>query len=307
MKKPRIAVLLAAYNGVHWLPEQVTSILEQEDVDVTLFISVDRSDDGTEAWCEALQANKPAVKVLPFGLRFGGAGKNFFRLLRDVELSPFDAVSLADQDDIWYPDKLARAYQHIAQGNDAYSSNVLAFWPDGREMLVEKHQPQVQYDYLFEAAGPGCTYMLSPLLANQFTGFLLEKWEQIQDVTLHDWLIYAYARSQHMRWYIDPRPSMRYRQHASNQVGVNTGSAAMQARLGKVLSGWWLRQSMHIASLVGLEQSAFVASWAALDVKSLLRLALNARQCRRRNRDKVYFFGLCLILVLARLAGHKPA
>lgn len=142
MKRPRIAVLLAAYNGVHWLPEQVTSILEQEDVDVALFISVDSSDDGTEAWCEALQASNPAVTVLPLGLRFGGAGKNFFRLLHDVELASFDAISLADQDDIWYPDKLARAYQYIAQGNDAYSSNVLAFWPDGREMLVEKHQPR---------------------------------------------------------------------------------------------------------------------------------------------------------------------
>ncbi|AYN14923.1 glycosyl transferase [Pseudomonas monteilii] len=307
MKRPRIAVLLAAYNGVHWLPEQVTSILEQEDVDVALFISVDSSDDGTEAWCEALQASNPAVTVLPLGLRFGGAGKNFFRLLHDVELASFDAISLADQDDIWYPDKLARAYQYIAQGNDAYSSNVLAFWPDGREMLVEKHQPQVQYDFLFEAAGPGCTYVLSPVLANRFKAFLLDKWQEIQDVTLHDWLIYAYARSQRMQWFIDPQPSMRYRQHASNQVGVNTGGSAMKARLRKVLSGWWLQQSVHIASLVGLDKTACVVSWAALDIKSLLRLAFNARQYRRRNRDRIYFVGLCLILVLARLAGRKPA
>ncbi|WP_200627032.1 glycosyltransferase [Pseudomonas sp. LAM2023] len=305
MKIPRIAVLLAAYNGMQWLPEQVASILEQDDVDVTLFISVDRSDDGTEAWCETIQENTPAVQVLPFGQRFGGAGKNFFRLFRDVDLSPFDAVSLADQDDIWYPDKLARGYQHIASGNAAYSSNVVAFWPDGREVLVEKHQPQVKFDYLFEAAGPGCTYLLSSALASQFKAFLLANWQEVQEVALHDWLIYAYARSQHMKWFIDPQASMRYRQHASNQVGVNAGIVAMRARLSKVLSGWWLHQSMHIASLVGMEKSELVAGWAEPDVKSLLRLAVNARQCRRRNRDKVYFFGLCLILVCARLAGQR--
>jgi len=306
MKIPRIAVLLAAYNGVSWLPQQVESILQQRGVEVTLFISVDCSNDGTEAWCEALQASNPAVHVLPFGLRFGGAARNFFRLLRDVDFSSFDGISLADQDDIWYPEKLARAFEAISlAGNDAYSSNVMAFWPDGREILVEKHQPQVKFDYIFEAAGPGCTYMLSPPLACDFKAFLNANWEKIQAVALHDWLLYAYARSHQKKWYIDPQPSMHYRQHASNQVGVNTGITAMKARLGQVLSGWWLRQSMCIASLMSMEKTAFVSSWSALDMKGLLRLAGNAQQCRRRRRDKVYFFGLCLMLALARLTGKK--
>jgi len=33
---PRIAVLLAAYNGENWLTEQVQSILAQKDVDVRI-------------------------------------------------------------------------------------------------------------------------------------------------------------------------------------------------------------------------------------------------------------------------------
>jgi rhamnosyltransferase len=52
--RPTIAVLLAAFNGTPWLKEQVDSILAQENVDLTLFISVDQSSDGTEALVDHL-------------------------------------------------------------------------------------------------------------------------------------------------------------------------------------------------------------------------------------------------------------
>lgn len=35
---PRVAVLLAAYNGMQWIEEQVDSILNQQGVAVTLFL-----------------------------------------------------------------------------------------------------------------------------------------------------------------------------------------------------------------------------------------------------------------------------
>lgn len=306
MSVPRIAVLLAAYNGVEWLSDQVESILGQQGVGVTLFISVDRSTDGTEEWCKKIQASHMNVHVLPCDLKFGGASRNFFRLLRDVHLEPYDAISLADQDDIWHLDKLARGFDLIqSQDFDAYSSNVLAFWPDGREMLVEKHQAQARYDYLFEAAGPGCTYLLSSKLALEFKSFLVDQWDNVQDVSLHDWLIYAYARSNGKRWFIDPKPTMRYRQHASNQFGVNAGLTAKKGRLNQVLSGWWLSQSLLIANLLGGKDSAFVASWASLNTKALMRLAGASWQCRRRLKDKIFFFVLCLVLIGARASNKK--
>lgn len=81
--------------------------------------------------------------LLPYGERFGGAGPNFFRLVKDVEFSGFDAVSFAEQDDIWHPEKLAKAYSKItADYCGVYSSNVTAFWADGREVLIKKSQPQ---------------------------------------------------------------------------------------------------------------------------------------------------------------------
>ena len=56
----------------------------------------------------------------------------------------------------WFKDKLIRAVSAIEENNcNAYSSNVTAFWPDGKEALIDKAQPLRKWDYFFEAAGPG--------------------------------------------------------------------------------------------------------------------------------------------------------
>lgn len=44
---PKVAVLLAAYNGMAWIEAQLDSILKQANVCVSVFISVDTSSDGT--------------------------------------------------------------------------------------------------------------------------------------------------------------------------------------------------------------------------------------------------------------------
>ena len=81
-------------------------------------------------------------------------------MIREVDFLDFDYVSLANQDDIWFSNKLQSAVLLIQFNNyDAVSSDVLAFWEDGREKLVKKSFPQKSYDYLFEVVGPGCTYV----------------------------------------------------------------------------------------------------------------------------------------------------
>ncbi|WP_426234010.1 glycosyltransferase [Pseudomonas sp. TWP3-2] len=304
VKHPKIAVLLAAYNGMQWIEEQVASILGQRSVDVTIHISVDPSDDGTEVWCEALGAGDDRVVLLPPAGRFGGAARNFFRLIRDVDLTGYDAVAFADQDDIWQSDKLLRATQMIdSLGVDAYSSNVTAFWPDGRKVLLDKSQPQVAWDFLFEAAGPGCTYVLSSVLAQSLRQQVSHDWEQVQQVTLHDWYCYAFARSHGFHWYIDSRPSMLYRQHESNQVGANTGISSLFQRYVTIHEGWWFKQVRTIALLVGAGNAPFVRGWLNLRRRDLLLLSVRGGQCRRRLRDKYLFFFVCC---LTAAIGRKP-
>ncbi|XHF35044.1 glycosyltransferase [Pseudomonas chlororaphis] len=294
-----VAILLAAYNGMFWIEEQVASILGQRGVEVSLFISIDPSTDGTEAWCADLAARHTCVTVLPSGDRYGGAARNFYRLVRDVDLEAFDFVAFADQDDIWSPDKLKRATDILATGNySAYSSNVTAFWPDGRTVVLNKAQPQVAWDHIFEAAGPGCTYVFNQALVRHLKNTILVNWHALQGVTLHDWFCYAFARSHGYNWFIDPVPSMRYRQHEHNQVGANTGISTLIARYKMIHDGWWFSQVQLIVKLVGLDSDPFVRQWSRLGRWQLVRLSLSALKCRRRLRDKVLFFFTCWLTSL---------
>ncbi|MDD1009914.1 glycosyltransferase [Pseudomonas shahriarae] len=294
VNNPKVAVLLAAFNGMQWIEEQLDSILGQSGVDVTVHISIDPSSDGTERWCLDYAAKHPCVSVLPYADVFGGASRNFFRLIRDVAVDKFDYVAFADQDDVWYADKLERAIREIRSRKvSAYSSNVVAFWPDGRRHLLDKAQPQTAWDFLFEAAGPGCTYVFTCELVKSLKVSMLANWSELQRVSLHDWYFYAFARSRKYKWFIDARPSMNYRQHERNQVGANTGVASLMSRYKTIHDGWWFSQVRLIARLSDLEQDSFVRQWLSLRRWQLVKLSFTARQCRRRGRDKLFFFCIC--------------
>lgn len=294
---PRMAVCLAVYNGRPWLVEQVESILAQQGVGVTVFVSVDTSCDGSEGLVDQLAASDARLRVLAHGKRFGGAAPNFFRILFDVDFSAFDYVAFADQDDIWKPDKLRQAHEKLqSTGADAYSSNVIAFWPDQRTVLIEKSQKQVQWDFLFEAAGPGCTYVLRRQLACAIQTLVRSSQSKVGKVWLHDWFLYAFARAHGYRWVIDDYAGMLYRQHEKNQVGANLGWSALSYRARKVFSGWGLTQSTVIAELVGLDQQPFVRRWSGGGRMGILWLASHSWQCRRRFRDKCLFASMCLAL-----------
>lgn len=299
--KPEFLVLLAAYNGMKWISDQVHSILNQQRVSVTLLISVDSSNDGTEEWVSALSERNPNVIILEHGKKFGGAAPNFFRLINEAPLNHFDYFSFADQDDIWMPDKLIEAAGVMSStGAQGYSSNVTAFWPDGKERLIVKSQPQVQFDHLFEAAGPGCTYVFSKDLFVDLQKHIADQFSDVQKVTLHDWYCYAFSRTHGYNWIIDSRSYMRYRQHGKNQVGVNSGLKAFRARLSQVFNGWWLSQAALISMLTGVESTLFVQQWISLSRLGLIRLALSGYKCRRRFRDKIIFTALCTVLAILR-------
>ena len=298
-RRTRIAVCLAAFNGMRFLQQQVDSILEQVDVEVTLYVSVDRSTDGTEQWCQALQTKDARVVLLPYGAQFGGAALNFFRLLRDVDFAEHDYVAFADQDDVWLPEKLARAKQCMqATQADGYSSDIIAFWPSGRNRYIRKSYPQRHWDYLFESAGPGCTFVLSHRLAMDLQHFLQNNMNQTREVGLHDWFTYAYARAHGYVWHIDRYAGLMYRQHDGNQVGVNSGVAAFLWRVGQVLNGWGLNQARMIADLVAVGGQTFVQRWHAGGRRSMLALACRASQCRRKPMDRVWFAASCLALAV---------
>ena len=239
-KLPSCAVLLAAYNGEDWIEEQIDSILAQTGVQVNVFVSVDLSSDKTLEICEQKANTDSRVILLPYGSRFGGAGPNFYRLICEVETEAFDMFALADQDDIWYEDKLQTAWLHLSdKGFDIFSSDVLAFWEDGRKELIKKSYPQTEFDYFFEAAGPGCTYVLSASVYKSVRHFIVSDIRDCKKVELHDWLIYAHCRYQGYKWIIYDKPTMLYRQHEGNQVGTNNNLQAYLKRFKKIQNHWY--------------------------------------------------------------------
>ena len=290
---PRALVLLAACNGATYLKQQVDSILDQRDVQVSVLCSVDISTDTTLALLAAYARDDRRITVLPMVDRFGAAAPNFFRLLRDADLTEADVVAYSDQDDVWLPRKLARAWECM-QANDcaAYSSNCVAFWPDGRTALLDKAQDQRAWDYFFEAAGPGCTYVLSVGLAKALQSRIRSCADLLNGIDYHDWLTYAFARHNQYAWYIDRQAFIHYRQHGANQLGANVGWGSFKRRMHVTLDGYGHDQALKIARAIGAEQHSLVRHGLARGRWGYFWLAMRARWCRRRARDQWLFFAV---------------
>lgn len=298
---PRICVLLAAYNGFDFLKYQIDSILNQVDVDVTLFISLDLSSDDSLIILTHYSDSFDNVFLLPYGHFFGGAASNFYRLISDVDLNPFEYVAFADQDDIWYESKLFNAVNVLKIRNvDGYSGDVTAFWPNGRQIPIMKSQPQCRFDYIFESAGPGCTFVFSKELAISFRHFLKKNTDASKFV-LHDWLLYAFARSSGFKWFIDSDSYMLYRQHDNNQIGANDSLSSFLNRFKLVLNGsvsLYINQLLHLLGDYAIDEIP-----QTMDFKAYIFFIFNWRQLRRRPRDRY----LVLVSLFIMLISFYPS
>ncbi|PHM22113.1 glycosyltransferase [Xenorhabdus ehlersii] len=294
--KNKVLVLLAAYNGKKWILEQIQSILDQDNVDVSILISVDESSDGTEQLVQELAYKNEKIKFLPMGEKFGGAAKNFFRLMIEADAEQYNYISFADQDDIWYVDKLNTAINHL-NTNDFYSSDVTAFWDDGRTCNIIKSQPFVKYDFIFEAAGPGCTYVMKRDAFIKAQRFIIDNKCRALDFSLHDWFLYAFARANNLKWFIDNKPSMLYRQHANNQVGANNSIKAIIKRLKLIKLKWYRTEVEKLISLLSLNDEKFVCKALHNGYSGNLYLLFNIHKVRRRMRDRILLGFVLLINV----------
>jgi len=274
---PKVAVLFAAYNGIDWIQEQVDSILSQKGVQISIFISVDLSSDGTYDWCKSLERNEQSVKVLQYGNYYGGAAKNFFRLINDVNIKEYEFIAFSDQDDIWLSNKIEYAIKEINDRNiDAFSSDVIAFWENGKEIYIKKSWSQKKFDHFFESAGPGCTYVIKSTALEVFKSFMIENWQSVNEIDLHDWVIYAHLRSQNYKWHIDKRPLIKYRQHKKNVLGSNIGLHAYFKRILLIRESWYQKEVKKIQNLL--------ASEINFNLKFRIK---NFLQLRRRLRDAI--------------------
>jgi glycosyltransferase involved in cell wall biosynthesis len=226
---PRIAVLLAAYNGAPWLSAQLKSLLEQTYSNWILYWRDDGSEDGSVAILQEFShraGQGRCVRVTAPAGRLGATG-NFFALLRVAapSLGPGEVVAFADQDDVWLPEKLARGVAALrAAGNDrpvAYCA---------RQILVDDHLRQIGVSgaiapppgfpaALTQNVATGCTMMLNAPAARLVAA------SRPASASLHDWWAYLLVTAAGGRLIQDPEPVVLYRQHAQNLVGAPSSMA----------------------------------------------------------------------------------
>ena len=247
---PKVLILLAAFNGSRWIVEQIESILNQKNADVTLVISDDCSTDDTRLKIDRYAERDLRVRVVSPPKATGSAAKNFLWLIQTTPLGNHGFVSFADQDDVWDHDKLSRGISMLVKSGAAgYSCAVTAFWNNGREMTLGQSNRLTASDFLFESAGQGCTYLLSGDFYIKARHFILQHTDEILSVRYHDWAIYALSRSWKLGWIFDEMPRLRYRQHSLNDTGARYTLDGVFKRIALLRTGWYGAQLRTIARI----------------------------------------------------------
>ena len=106
--KKKVIVLLSTYNGASFLREMLDSIIGQSYENIEIVVRDDGSKDGTQDILKEYES-KNLIHVI-YGENVG-MNRSFFGLLKDAEGA--DYYSFAEQDDIWFPENVARAVEHL--------------------------------------------------------------------------------------------------------------------------------------------------------------------------------------------------
>jgi glycosyltransferase involved in cell wall biosynthesis len=201
---PEVEVLLATFNGELYLPEFLVSLCNQQGVRIHLRVSDDGSTDETLAIVDTFK-NKFASCKLYSGPQKGPSA-NFFSL---IEKSTYDFIALADQDDIWFPNKLLNSISHFNAENapSLYTGSVCDL--KGKSHGYDLYQLPIS---IMRNRAQGCTMVFNRALRDLFLKTNPEK------LVMHDWAILLIAQL-HGVVYFDSKPNMYYRIHRNNYIG----------------------------------------------------------------------------------------
>lgn len=230
----RCVVLMSTYNGEAFVTEQLRSILLQLPPTGRVLIRDDGSSDGT---VQIIKELDDARIVLTKGGNIGFA-HSFFELMR---CAPPDAdmYMLADQDDVWLPGKIERAWKEVSRA-------------EGRPMLyctatkvVDEHLKQLGTSSVL----PARVTLMNALTENMVTGctvamnrpllVLANPKDEIDQIMFHDWWLFVVAVAFGVVRY-DPVPTILYRQHASNHIGRGVGVSKYFKMMTYLVKRNWL-------------------------------------------------------------------
>lgn len=284
----RVAILLATFNGERFLERQLSTLLSQKDVSVEIFISDDVSTDNTLKIIKRNAATHKNISIVSYDKKFGSASRNFYHLIKSVDVSSFDYIAFSDQDDIWADKKLINATSFLGKYQiSAYSSNFYAVWEkNAKHVLIKKNYPQTEIDHWFEGPGPGCSQVFNIEAFSEFKVFIKKHWHEVQDIRYHDWLVYAFFRHRGFEWHISKNADLFYMQHDNNEIGANNGIIAIVKRFKMLKSGWYRNQVQLIYSVVTGNAGNILHFPFLVKNKFLIR----------RNKIHAFFLSIAIIL-----------
>jgi glycosyltransferase involved in cell wall biosynthesis len=216
-EEPSVLVLMSTYNGERYIAEQIASILCQLPAVGRVLVRDDGSNDDTTLRVEAI--GDPRVRLLR-GSNIG-FGSSFLTLLA---MAPADVamVMFADQDDVWLPGKIDRAWQHLAPLGATpglYGSAQMLVDAELRPLHATPPWPRGPSlaNALTENIITGCTAAI-----NRPAVELLQRAGVPDGVHFHDWWLYLVVSAFGTVVY-DDEPTLLYRQHGGNVIGHGAG------------------------------------------------------------------------------------
>ena len=302
-----VVVLMSTYNGVEYIDDQLRSIFNQENVQVTLLVRDDGSSDGTTAVIKDYISKGNPISIIE-GENVGFS-RSFTLLLEEAVRRYSDAAwfAFSDQDDYWHSDKLSRALNYIrsqASVTDlkkavAYASNTTLVDRDLKEMRLCWNPLKVSLSpgrSLVQNFATGCTMVFNRAAAELYVRLVPEK------IMAHDFFMYQICTFLgSFVW--DPESRISYRQHGNNQIGRLTFLQRMKRRfsrttyLERVLENQNRQLYGAIAPYLDTDKEKLLEKFCNYRCNLLSRLSLLFdREISCSGREADFFYRLKIIL-----------
>lgn len=208
-------VLLSTFNGEKFLPQLLESLERQSHPATRITIRDDGSTDGTIQLVTEFAARRSDVALIS-GRRLG-VTQSFLALLQAAD-GGCNYFAFCDQDDVWEPKKLQNAVEMLERYSPSeallYCSAVEYVDSELRHLGYSRPPREIGFaNALVENVPTGCTIVLNRSARQIVTAKLP------CNPLAHDWWCYLVV-SAFGRVCYEHRPSIKYRQHQHNAVGV---------------------------------------------------------------------------------------
>jgi glycosyltransferase involved in cell wall biosynthesis len=260
--RPLIEILLATYNGQHFLAEQLNSIFAQTWINIRVLVNDDGSADETLKILEDYAARYHDQLSLECNPVTRGPCGNFADLMMR---SSAGYVAFSDQDDIWRPDKLALCMGAMLQAEAQHGNSVpilihtdlkLAskdgtIWSESHWKRAGVRPEEANFrNLLAQNLVTGCTMIANRALIDLALPI------PVNDVIMHDYWLALIASAFGVLYPIHEK-TVVYRQHGGNIVGA-AGELSLMQRLRRLRSDPVLEDWLSAA---GTQAIAFMAQY----------------------------------------------